>query len=105
MNTKSNMKSLAGAALIGLGLACAALSASAHADTINPVDTRNLCAPTQPASTGPLTRAQVVAAMQAEKANGCWELSQFHYPAPYDQPLRAHVLAMQQAAARNTSAQ
>jgi hypothetical protein len=100
-----NVKSFAGAALMGFGFVCGALSATAQADTINPVDTRNLCAPAQSASSGPLTREQVVNAMQAEKANGCWELSQFHYPAPYDQPLRAHVLAMQQAAARNTSAQ
>ena len=57
------------------------------------------------ANTGPQTREQVVNTMREEKANGCWELTQFHYPAPYDAPLRAHVLAMQQAAAKNGSEQ
>ncbi len=94
-------KSLATVCVLALGM----LSGAAWAGTVNPIDTRGLCAPTSPASTGPLTREQVVDAMNKEKANGCWELSQFHYPAPYDAPLRAHVLAMQQNAARNGSAQ
>ena len=91
--------------MAGAGLLAATLCAApAWADTINPVDTRNLCQ-AEPAPTGPLTREQVVAAMRREKANGCWELSQFHYPAPYDAPLRAHVLAMQQSAAKGTATQ
>ncbi len=96
-----NAKMLAQAALLVMSV----VSGTTWADTINPVDTRTLCAPKQPATSGPLTREQVVDAMHAEKANGCWTLSQFHYPAPYDAPLRAHVLAMQQAAARNATTQ
>lgn len=91
--------------VIVCALALGMLSGAAWAGTVNPVDTRGLCAPATPATTGPLTREQVIHAMNEQKANGCWELSQFHYPAPYDAPLRAHVLAMQQAAARNGSAQ
>lgn len=96
-----NTKSIAQAALLALTV----VSGPTWADTINPADTRALCVATQPASTGPMTREQVIDAMHAEKANGCWALTQFYYPAPYDAPLRAHVLAMQQAAARSATTQ
>jgi hypothetical protein len=95
----------AGALALAIGAAALLSTTDALADTSAPLDARHVCEATQPATNAPLTREQVVAAMREEKANGCWELSQFHYPAPYDAPLRAHVLAMQQERAKNTTAQ
>ena len=81
----------------GLGILLAAMfTSSAWAGVQGSTDAQSVCASSAPATSGPLTRQQVVDQMRQEKANGCWELSQFHYPAPYDTALRAHVIAMQQ---------
>lgn len=81
----------------GLGFLVAAMFASsAWAGVQGNTDAQNVCAAAAPTTSGPLTRQQVVDQMRQEKANGCWELSQFHYPAPYDTAIRAHVLALQQ---------